>query len=75
MGENEMLKCDFCDESFSNEETLSTHVLSIHKSIIEGWKKCEFCDKTFHLKVSLNQHVRRAHSKEKRYECETCTTH
>ena len=35
MIENEVLKCDFCIKSFPNEETLSTHILSIHKSIVK----------------------------------------
>ena len=73
MNENEMLKCDFCNESFSDEDTLSTHVLSIHKSIIEGKKKCEFCDKTYHSKNSFYVHVKDTHLKPKNFECETCT--
>ena len=47
-----MLKCDFCNESFSEEETLSMHVLSIHKSIIEGKKRCDLCDKTYLSKIT-----------------------
>ena len=73
MDENRMLKCDFCDESFSDEKNLSVHVLSIHKSIIEGKKKCELCDKTYQSKTSLHLHVNMKHTNTKRYECETCT--
>ena len=73
MDENNMCKCDFCYEFFSDEEILSKHVLSIHKSIIEGKKKCDICDKTYRTKLSLYQHVNMEHSNEKSYECETCT--
>ena len=31
-----ILACDFCDKSFTNEETLSAHVMTIHRTIIEG---------------------------------------
>ena len=68
-----MMKCDFCNESFSDEDSLSTHVLSIHKSIIEGKKKCDFCDKTYPSKKSLDKHVKMRHINTKSYECETCT--
>ena len=61
MDENQILKCDFCDECFYKEEILSTHVLSIHESIIEGKMKCEFCDKTLSSKNSLYEHVKMRH--------------
>ena len=67
MDGNMKLNCDFCNEYFSDEETLSTHVLSIHKSIIEGKKKCELCDKTYSTKHSLNLHVKIKHSNLKKY--------
>ena len=47
MDESKLLRCDFCDESYSDEEALSIHVLSIHRKIIEGKMKCELCDKTY----------------------------
>ena len=37
-------KCDFCDKSFHNEDSLSMHIVSLHKSIIEG-QKTPFHDK------------------------------
>ena len=33
-----MFGCDFCNNSFSDEDMLSLHVMTIHKSIIEGQK-------------------------------------
>ena len=33
-----MLDCDFCNKSFSDEDMLSLHVMTIHRSIIEGQK-------------------------------------
>ena len=64
-------KCDFCKESFFNEEILGLHIKSNHKAIIEGWKKCDFCDKTYHMKYSLHNHVKMTHLKSKSFECET----
>ena len=54
MNENEMLKCDFCIESFFDEETLATHVLSFHKSIIVGKRKCDLVIKK---EVQIVNHV------------------
>ena len=79
MNENEMLKCDFCIESFFDEETLATHVLSFHKSIIVGKRKCdlvikkevnispncESCGKTFCSKSALGLHFKAAHLHQK----------
>ena len=73
MEENKMLKCDFCDESFSDEETLSQHILSIHKSIIEGKKKCDFCDKMYFSKYSLLAHVKTSHANAESYQCDETT--
>ena len=64
MNENEMLNCEFCNESFSDQGTLSMHVLSIHKSIIEGKKRCDFCDKTYFSK-KLHEHVKISHANAK----------
>ena len=64
MDENNFWKCDFCTESFSDEESLSMHVLSIHKSIIEGKKRCDFCDKTYFSK-KLHEHVKISHANAK----------
>ena len=83
MIENEVLKCDFCIKSFPDEETLSTHILSIHKSIVEGQKspfcdipikgnsKCDICDKLFSCERGLYRHQKRIHEKRK-YPCNFC---
>ena len=34
--EKDLFQCDFCDATFTLEENLPKHILSIHKSIIEG---------------------------------------
>ena len=66
-------KCDFCEKSFFDEQILGLHIKSNHKSIIEGRKKCDLCDRTYRSKDSLLELVRMRHSREKSYECKTCT--
>ena len=45
MDENEMLKCDFCNESCSDEEILSTHVLSVHDQSLKAGRNVTFVTK------------------------------
>ena len=74
-----LFECDFCDKCFSDEETLSNHVLSLHKSIIEGQKcpaedklRCNLCEKLFPSKNTLDIHVEREHKTLKTFQCEIC---
>ena len=72
MNEEELhFKCDFCENSFFNEQILILHIKSNHKSIIQGWMKCDFCDKTY-LTSSLSVHVKMIHSNAENHLCEIC---
>ena len=53
--------CDFCNKSFSDEDKLSLHVMSIHKSIIEGQKNPV-------VKISKTER----HGKKKNCQCKQC---
>ena len=59
--DNFQLKCDFCEKSFFDDQTLGLHIQSNHKSIMEGKKKCDFCDKTYSI-----------HEDIKAFECDSC---
>ena len=74
------LKCDFCDKSFLNEDTLSAHIMTIHSKIIEGEKfppklkkdfKCNLCEKEYSNQNSLKVHVSTIHEK-KGFKCYAC---
>ena len=78
--QNISLKCDFCDESFANEESLSAHVMTINRTIIEGQKlpplmrskiQCKFCEKEYTSQNSLNVHISTIHEK-KGFKCYAC---
>ena len=62
-----ILACDFCDKSFTNEETLSAHVLTIHRTIIEGKKFPKLIENKESANYKSNLKL-----KSFGYECEFC---
>ena len=59
------LECAFCNKPFSNDDNLSMHIISIHKSIIEG-------NKSLVSEKSSYKNVESCHQTDKIYTCVKC---
>ena len=71
-GQSNKLECDFCDKSFSDEDCLSIHIVSLHKSIIEG-QKTPYFDTSDSTMKSSNGNID-AHPKidREQFQCDLC---
>jgi hypothetical protein len=59
----EKIKCIFCNLYFLTR-TMSVHLKSMHKSLIQSAFKCKFtCRRYFLTEVELNEHISVVHSK------------
>ena len=67
----EMIKCSKCKCSFKNEQTLASHVLSIHNPQPKVLVRCGECDKVFNNERVLKQHISKNHREEK-FQCDEC---
>ena len=57
--EQRPFKCNFCDKTFRQPESVRRHVESVH----DGARyPCEFCTQTFTLKSNLGTHIRKKHN-------------
>ena len=63
-------KCNFCDESFSQEGSLDMHIRLIHED--DKDYKCKSCSKSFLHATSLKRHILKVHEGYKDYTCEPC---
>ena len=66
----EVLKCEFCDISFTWPYALKAHIHTVH----EGHKdyKCSLCYKSFNDSKSLKLHIQSVHEGRKDHKCESC---
>ena len=62
--------CCFCNQEFSEQQSLSKHIASVH----EGKKilQCTICDEVFTLKVELNLHMNSSHDDKPSFSCFIC---
>ncbi|ETN63885.1 hypothetical protein AND_004383 [Anopheles darlingi] len=74
-GHDSVLKCAACDEQFTNQGTLRSHVESQHPTTIAptatGKYRCTLCGMLFVTRYQLDKHTPK-HSDEKRFKCEHC---
>ena len=63
-------KCESCEKSFSEGQTLRRHIRRIH----EGHKdyECESCGKSFSAGHALKKHIYTIHEGHKDYKCDYC---
>ena len=64
--ETSAIQCNFCHDSFENQENLTDHVISIHCMIT-----CKVCDKVFPNSPALKEHFSNVHVA-KNVKCEKC---
>uniref|UniRef100_A0A1B0DNG0 C2H2-type domain-containing protein n=1 Tax=Phlebotomus papatasi TaxID=29031 RepID=A0A1B0DNG0_PHLPP len=77
-------RCPICRHTFSDQETLKTHAMTIHSHIIifpkslntktknQGTFACKICKRMFIKQKYLQTHVRNIHAIEKDYQCAHC---
>merc|ERR1739844_527226 len=51
--------CDICDHNFSNSNSLSKHILTVHDST--KITNCDECGKDFSNKKVLDKHIKTVH--------------
>lgn len=78
-------RCPICRHTFSDQETLKAHALTIHNRIIIFPKSsntktknldtytCKICEKVFSKQKYLRNHARNIHTIEKDYQCAHCS--
>ena len=65
-----LLKCQWCDRSFSHKHNLLRHVLEVHERIRPF--KCHVCGKSFAQNCYLQSHLQRVHEKVNPIKCQQC---
>ena len=68
--EKKPIKCDLCDNSFSQKIHLNQHILLVHEGIKPF--KCELCDHSFLRKADMKTHVTSIHGGTKPFKCGIC---
>jgi KRAB domain-containing zinc finger protein len=66
--------CDECGKRFGTKNSLSKHIMGVHRRKIEGKHqfKCDKCDYITGAANKLKQHNEATHIREVKYECEQC---
>lgn len=59
--ENDKFKCDLCDRSYSDMNSLQNHIRWKHNNSTRDFK-CSFCEASFSYKSSLVRHIRKSHN-------------
>ena len=66
-----LLKCDFCENTFSDNNNLKTHIKNIHSD--EGKRQnCSQCKLTFANTTNLKRHLKTIHEGKKDFQCGFC---
>ena len=68
ISKHSMQTCDLCDFKCPGENSLSTHILSIHNVTKHS---CNLCLKTFSNLGNLKKHIK-SHNTEQTYNCDYC---
>lgn len=67
---NPQVKCDFCDQKFTNETTLKVHQNIMHLNDCKTFK-CNICNSTFYTENLRDKHIR-THSGAQNVKCRYC---
>ena len=62
--------CCFCNQEFSEQQSLSKHIASVHER--KNTLQCTICDEVFTLKVELNLHMNSIHDDKPSFSCFIC---
>lgn len=65
----EQIKCDYCESTFTRNESLKNHMKIEHATPV--MLKC-FCGKEFNLKHKLTTHIKRTHNNVRDHACDSC---
>ena len=64
-------KCNYCEESFKNHNSLACHIGEKHDSSVKKFK-CDKCDFSTAYHKSLRQHHQDRHEKNRQFPCHIC---
>ena len=68
-----LIRCEFCDKVFGNQNTLKNHIRNIHEEVKNNSSnQCSFCEKDFATHRTLLRHISSLHEKKKPHACPQC---
>ena len=71
--EASLIRCQFCDEVFGNQNILKNHIRNIHEEVKNNSSnRSSFCEKDFATQRTLLRHISSVHEKKKPHACPQC---
>ena len=75
--DKELFICDQCTHVFISKQSLSSHIINVHKEVDKSKrpkeKKCPYCAKLFRRQKNFQEHIIVKHEKSATHKCDQCS--